>query len=84
VEAKDRTKGTFKMSDFTCILFSRPSFVEGFARLVDVPGLLNQYNISASAAEADRRAIAADWDQVGFHIRKAANEELRAVTKPQG
>jgi hypothetical protein len=73
-----------KMSDFTCILFPRPSFVEGVARLVDVSGLLNQYNISASAEEADRKAIAADWNQVGLEIRKAANDEFRLVSKPQG
>jgi hypothetical protein len=72
------------MSDFTCILFARPTFIEGVGRLVDIYGLLNQYSISASAEEADRKAIAADWNQVGLDIRTAANKELQAVAKPQG
>ena len=52
-------------------LFSRPSFFEGMARVVDVCGSLNIYNSSSSENEADFNAILSDWEMVGNDIYKA-------------
>ncbi len=59
------------------ILFARPSFLEGFARIFDLGGTLNQYSTSSSAQEADARAMRADWAAVGDDIRSAMVEEAR-------
>lgn len=56
------------MCDLSFVLFARPSFVEGIARLADVAGTLNQYNLAESPQEADERAIWADWRQVGMDM----------------
>ena len=48
----------------TDYLFARPSFARGFARGLDLFGTLNTYNTSATGAESDSRAIAADWSMV--------------------
>jgi len=55
-------------------LFNRPTFFSGIARLVDFGGVLNEYNTSPSAAEADARAIAADWQQVGRDLAQAMGQ----------
>lgn len=55
-------------SDF---LFARPSFFEGVARVIDLGNTLNEYNSSKTPAEADARALKADWDCVGKSIRDA-------------
>ena len=41
-------------------LFARPSFVEGFARLLDLGGTLNEYNSSIDGPHADELALRAD------------------------
>lgn len=45
------------MSDF---LFSTPSFLEGFARNIDIFGALDKYNTSRTSSEADEMAYMAD------------------------
>ena len=57
-------------------LFARPSFVEGFGRMVDVANSLNTYNQSRNGSEADARAIHEDWKALGHDVR-AALEQLR-------
>ncbi len=52
-------------SDF---LFAQPSFASGAARTLDLWGQFDAYNISATGAEADANAIAADWAVVGQDI----------------
>ena len=42
------------------------------AAVMDVGGSLAMYNISASGAEADERALASDWAVIGSHIQSAA------------
>lgn len=49
------------MTDF---LYARPSFIDGLMSLVDLFGISPEYNTSANAAEADRRAFAADADSL--------------------
>jgi hypothetical protein len=54
-------------------LYAEPSFFEGWARLFDPAGTLNQYNTSTSPEEADSKAIMSDWFTVGNDIRKVLN-----------
>lgn len=49
-------------SDF---LFAQPSFASGAARILDLWGQFDDYNISNTPQEADESAIAADWIIVG-------------------
>lgn len=56
------------MSDF---LFAEDSFLAGFGRALDIGATFDQYNDSATAHEADRRSIAADWKAVGQDIQFA-------------
>lgn len=59
------------MNDYSNLLFARPSFVEGMARVLDLAGTLNEYNSSVTPEEADRVALAADWRAVGDDLRNA-------------
>ena len=56
------------MSDF---LFARPSFWEGLGRLIDFGGTLTEFNNAPSGPQADRYAIAQDWQAVGDDLRDA-------------
>ena len=53
-------------SDF---LFAQPSYGSGVARVIDLCGQFDAYNQSDTPAEADAKAIAADWLLVGQDIR---------------
>ena len=55
-------------SDF---LYARPSFLEGLARIVDLGGTMNEYNVSPSGQEADAVAIWMDWAVIGQDMRDA-------------
>jgi len=55
-------------SDF---LFAMPSFLSGLARTLDIGSTFDAYNQSKTTAEADSRAIVADWCAVGFDLRAA-------------
>ena len=57
-------------SDF---LFAQPSFLSGAARIIDLWGQFDDYNPSDSPAEADAKALAADWLVVGQDIGEAAS-----------
>jgi hypothetical protein len=52
-------------SDF---LFAQPSFISGMARLLDMGGLFDSYNISD---QPDSVALFADWRVVGQDIQDA-------------
>jgi hypothetical protein len=58
-------------------LYAEPSFLEGWARLFDPSGMLNQYNTSASPEEDDAKAIMSDWFTVGNDIRKVMNDQKK-------
>lgn len=58
-------------SDF---LFAQPSFVTGVARLLDLYGTFDQYNMSSTVVEADHKAIAADWFCVGQDMQVALEQ----------
>lgn len=59
------------MTRYSEILFARPSFLEGVARILDFRNGLNEYNTSASPERADELAFWADWCQVGEDLRGA-------------
>lgn len=52
-------------------VFARPSFWEGFGRLFDFGGTLNEYNRSVTPQQADYFAIASDWQAIGDDMRVA-------------
>ena len=58
----------------TDFLFAQPSFASGAARVFDLFGQFDGYNISETPAEADARAIAADWIVVGQDIADAMEQ----------
>ncbi len=62
------------MSPYTRILFRRPSFLEGFGRIFDFAGALNVYNQSRTPAEADYKAMNADWAAVGADMWAAVEQ----------
>lgn len=55
----------------TDVLFARPSFVSGIARLLDWYGFYDAYNTSRNGREADYRALLSDWCVVGQDIQDA-------------
>jgi hypothetical protein len=58
-------------SDF---LFAQPSFASGAARVFDLFGQFDEYNISDTLAEADTKAIAADWIVIGQDMSDAIEQ----------
>lgn len=63
------------------VLFASPSFVEGWARIFDTEGTLNQYNISRNGREADQKALLSDWIAVGNDIRNVMDHEQKSRQK---
>jgi hypothetical protein len=55
-------------------LYADPSFLSGVARTLDLNGLYDAYNISATPLEADGRALGADWIIVGQDLQNAIDE----------
>lgn len=59
-------------------LFSRPSFLSGVSRVMDLGATLNEYNYMISPSEADACATRSDWSVVGedisFAMEKHENE----------
>ena len=70
----------------TDFLFAQPSFWSGAARLLDLWGKFDNYNVSQSPEEADMRALYSDWRITGqdlrdswivFHQKEAAKSSKR-------
>lgn len=57
------------MVDWSGLLYARPSFMEGVARLFDLGGTLNEYNRSTTPEEADLLALRSDWEALGQDFR---------------
>ena len=55
----------------TDFLYARPSLLSGWARLLDLAGQFDDYNRSATPAEADLRAIRSDWIITGEDLARA-------------
>ncbi len=64
-------------------LFAEPSFVEGFARVVDIGATLQVYNTSSTEKLADTEALRNDWWAVGDDMRSAIGtyEQEQAVAR---
>jgi hypothetical protein len=54
-------------------LFARPSFLEGYGRVIDLGATLNEYNSNQTPEKADEEAILSDWSAVGDNIYSAIN-----------
>jgi hypothetical protein len=52
-------------------LFAKPSFMEGFARAIDIGATLNEYKRNVTEAKADYEALKSDWYAVGDSIYEA-------------
>ena len=63
-------------SDF---LFAQPSFASGAARVFDMFGQFDEYNISETTEEADAKAIASDWIVIGLDIADAIEQNESEV-----
>lgn len=59
------------MNDYTGLLYANPSALEGLARVLDIGGVFDDYNVSDTPEEADRIAIASDWYAVGADLDRA-------------
>lgn len=62
---------TRRMSEYTTALFARPSFLSGAARLLDLGGTFDRYNLSADGDSADRDALHRDALAAMSDCRKA-------------
>ncbi|MFM1580742.1 hypothetical protein ABGF48_00810 [Helcococcus bovis] len=61
-----------KYRSFTNILYIKPNYLKGVARLANVLGnSKTKYNSSRSAMEADSKALKSDWATVGNDLRKS-------------
>jgi hypothetical protein len=64
----------------TDFLFVQPSALRGIGRILDFWGQLGQqYNFSASAAEADLIALRADWAMIARDFRNG----LKDISRPE-
>jgi len=64
----------------TFFLFSKPSFIEGLARNLDIGSTLSEYNESITGEQADAIAIRNDWGAIGLDIINTIDEfESRIV-----
>ena len=65
------------MSSGGRLIYAKPSFLEGVARIFDFGGALNTYYYLPSDEDprkADARAIASDWRAVGKDIASAIGQ----------
>ena len=53
------------MGTYSFLLFARPSFLEGMARILDFGNTLSEYNCAPSWNQADALAIESDWASRG-------------------
>ena len=60
-------------------LFARPSFIEGYARVIDMGTTLNEYNRDRTPEEADKAAIQSDWKTVGENLESAISNFSKEI-----
>jgi len=60
--------GSYARSDF---LFAQPSVATGVARLFDLWGWFDVYNVSRTPEQADARALYSDWAITGQELKRA-------------
>jgi len=64
----------------TFYLFSRPSFIEGMSRVLDLGATLQDYNKSHTSVEADYIAISNDWKAIGKDIKASLQNYVQRET----
>lgn len=69
------------MNSFTSILYARPSFLEGVARIFDFCNVLQRYNIHETSEEADEHALLSDWYAIGEDMKSAVREVARQASE---
>jgi hypothetical protein len=62
--------------DYTGLLYAEPCWLEGFARVLDVGGVFDDFNYSSTPEEADRLAPTSDWYAVGADLHRAISRYL--------
>ena len=66
--------GRSSIDSMSYFLFARPSFVAGFAQVVDIGGALVVFNESVTGEQADYFALKSDWMAVGADLNAAVDE----------
>ena len=61
------------------LLFARPSFVEGMARILDLGLTLNDYNSFPLPDQADNYALKSDWESIGADFIQAMEQYERRI-----
>jgi len=67
----------------TDFLTPRSSVVTGMGTLLNLAGAYYVYNISPTPEEADRRALASDWEIVGQDFRHVLRQEKKRLRANQ-
>lgn len=65
---------TFDSDSYSDFLFARPSFLVGFASILDWGDTLTEFNNTSTPEFADSLAVRSDWKTVGKDIFKAIEE----------
>lgn len=65
-------------SDF---LFAQPSLLSGAARVLDLFGRFDGYNVSTTPEDADDKALRSDWGVVGQDLKQACDSEVASRTE---
>ncbi len=76
----------FKRMLRTDFLFSKAGWLIGAGSVFNLAGNYYSFNSSLSGAEADRKALEADWNMVGLDLEKsltAYEAELQAAQSKQ-
>lgn len=68
-------------NDYSRLLHSQPSLMEGLARVLDVMGTFDECDYPPAGEEADRVALASDWYAVGADLYHAIS---RFMDRPDG
>jgi hypothetical protein len=68
--------------DFAGLLYSQPSMLEGFARVLDIGGVFDDYNESPTPTETDRLAMLSDWYAVSFDLERAVRRYDAGASEP--
>ena len=71
------------MNEISGMLYARPSFWEGIARLWDFGGTLNEYNRSLTPEQADFLALRSDWRAAARDLGMALSEVTDAADAKQ-
>jgi len=62
--------------EYTELLYAEPSCLEGFARVLDIGGVFDDFNYSSTPEEADGLALTSDWYAVGADLQRAIGRYL--------